>query len=133
MPSHLRLATVARVEPAFAPPQTAAQQPLRRPNDGVSADPALASALAPLTSEHPPSLRRRLFELVLAGLVVAVLATSYGAFAVVAVRSVRSENGALPAADFYTAGANPWALPSQSPASLEPRLALRGPQAAATP
>lgn len=120
MPSHLRLATVARIEPAFAPPRTAAQQPLRRPNDGSSADPA-------------PSLRRRLSELVLAGLVVAVLGASYGAFAVVAVRSTRSEGGAVPAADFYTAGANPWELPSQSPAPLEPRLALRGPQAPATP
>ncbi len=130
MPSHLRLATVARIEPAFAPPRTAAQ---RRPNDTVGADPALARAHAPPTSEHPPSLRRRLSELVLAGLVVAVLGASYGAFAVVAVRSTPSEGGAVPAADFYTAGANPWEMPSQSPAPLEPRLALRGPQAAATP
>lgn len=122
MPSNLRLATAARIEPAFASPQTAAQ-----------ADPSPAKADAAVSSDHPPSLRRRFFELVLAALVVATLGASYGAFAVVAVHSVRAQNGAISAAGFYTAGVNPWEPTSPSPAPLEPRLALTGPQAAATP
>jgi hypothetical protein len=133
MPSILRLATAARSEPAFAPLRTPAQPSLRHPNDTMSPAAALPGAPAAVTSDRSPSLRRRLSGLVVAGLVVALLGASYGAVAVAALRSARSEGGALHATDFYTAGVNPWELPRQGPAPLEPRLALTGPQAAATP
>ena len=101
------------MEPAFPPPPDgwpaallSERQLQRRPT--------------PITA--PSSLR-----LILAGLVLALLGASYGAFAVVALHSVRSGDGAFPAADFY-GPARPWEQPRPSPPPLGPRLALVGPQ-----
>jgi len=138
MSSGLRLVTVARAAPAFVEPatvqrQTPATELMRGRNDAFGADPAISPGHITMTSSRLLPLRRRLSELALAGLVLALLGASYGAFAVVALRSARSGDGAFQAADFYEAGANPWEQQRESQPPLGRRLALVGPQGSATP
>ncbi|MGO8918683.1 MAG: hypothetical protein ACLQJR_22510 [Stellaceae bacterium] len=98
----------------------------------VCGDPA-ADRRVVVTPKRLRPLRQRLVELVLAGLVVALLGLSYGAFAVVALRAARSEGGALHASDFDTAGANPWELPREPQPPPGRTLALTRSQATPMP
>ena len=77
-------------------------------------------------------LRRLLSERALAALLLVVLASSYGGFAVAALHGARSEGGALHASDFDTAGANPW-QPAQGIQPPGQSLAHIGARGMATP
>lgn len=86
-----------------------------------------------MTGASLAGLRQRLVQLLLAGIVVIALGSSYGGVALLALWSVRAHDGSLHATDFYTSGANPWDGANVPAAPAEQRLARSGLQRVGTP
>lgn len=128
---HRRSRDLARIPPANDRRQPPAMPVAATPSAGRETAGKDASAV--MTPGRLRSLRHLLSERALAALLVIVLALSYGGFAVVAAHSARSNGGALQAADFDTAGVNPWepALGIEPPSGQS--LAHLGARGMATP